>query len=106
MLRDAVAELGGAVLQVVQVEPAQHRAILGHEHVEGAGAGLLLGDRGAVPVGELVEELLAAVGDRGREPGPVGQLERQHRGGIVRIQRFQLGHGPTLPGWPVELTQV
>ena len=64
VLRDPVAECRGAVLEVVQVEPAQDRAILGDQHVEGADAGFLLSQQGAVPLGELVEELVAAVGDR------------------------------------------
>src|SRR5450759_5894663 len=50
VLRDPVAEFGSAVLEGVQVEPAQDRAILGDEHVEGADAGLLLSQQGAVPV--------------------------------------------------------
>jgi hypothetical protein len=76
MLRDPVAEISSAVLEVVQIEPAENRAILSDEHVEGTDAGLLLSQRGAVPVGELVEEIVTAVGDRGREvstaaaPGP------------------------------------
>lgn len=47
--RDSVAELSGAIPEPVQVEPAQNRAILGNEHIEGATAGLLLGRQGAVP---------------------------------------------------------
>src|SRR5437764_708434 len=79
LLRDPVAESGGAVLEVVQVEPAQNRAVIGDEHVEGAAAGLLLGQQGAVPGGELVEELVATVRDRSGEPGAVRQLEGQDR---------------------------
>jgi hypothetical protein len=75
VLRDPVAKSGSAVLEVVQVEPAQNRAVLGDEHVEGADAGLLLSQQGAVPVGELVEELITAVGDRGGEVGAVGQTD-------------------------------
>jgi hypothetical protein len=57
----------------------------------------LLGQHGVVPVGELVEELVAAVGDRGREVGAVRQLERQDRRRVTGIQPLQLGHRPTLP---------
>jgi hypothetical protein len=45
LLRDPVAEFGGAVLKVVQVEPAQNRAVIGDEHVEGTDAGLLVSTR-------------------------------------------------------------
>jgi hypothetical protein len=44
-----------------------------------------------VPVGELVEELVAAVGDRGSEVGAVRQLEGQDRRGMASIQPLQLG---------------
>src|SRR6185312_15170468 len=97
LLRDSVAESGSAVFEVVQVEPAQNRAILSDEHVEGADAGLLLSQQGGIPVGELVEELITAVGDRGSEVGPVHQLEGQDRRSIASMQTLQLGHGPTLP---------
>jgi hypothetical protein len=50
-----------------------------------------------VPVGELVEELVVAIGDRGSEVGAVRQLEGQDRRGMVSPQLLQLGHRPTLP---------
>lgn len=56
----------------------------------------LLGQRGVVPVGELVEEVVAAVGDRGSEVGAVRQLEGQDRRGVADMQPLQLGHCPTL----------
>jgi hypothetical protein len=90
-------KFGGAVLQAVQVEPAQHRAVPGDEHVEGAGTGLLLGQQGVVPLGELVVELIAPVGDQGSEVRAVRQLEGQHRRGMAGSQALQLGHRPTLP---------
>ena len=39
------------------------RAVLGHEQVEGTEAGVLLGEQGAVPRGELLEVLVAPIGD-------------------------------------------
>jgi len=75
MLRDPVAEFRGVVFDVDQIEPAEYRAVLGDEHVAGASACLLLSQQGVEPVGELVEELVAAVGDRGSEVGAVRQLE-------------------------------
>ena len=69
VLRDPVAEFGRVVLDVDQIEPAQHGAVLTDEHVEGTDASVLLGQQGVVPLGEAVEELVAAVGDRGREVG-------------------------------------
>src|SRR6516225_715493 len=96
MLRDPVSEYGRAVLEIEQVEPAEHRAILADEHVEHAGASLLLGQQGAVSLGEMVEELIAAVGDKGGEVGAVRQFEGQDRRGMVGAQALQLGHRPTL----------
>ncbi len=64
MLGDPVAELRGCVLELIEVEPAQYRTILLNEYIEGTTASFLLGKQGAVPLRELVEELVAAVGDR------------------------------------------
>lgn len=97
MLRDPVAEFGSAVLEVVQVEPAQNRAILGDEHVERAGACLLLSQQRAAPIRELVVKLVAAVGDRGSELGAARQLKRQDRRRMVSTQLLQPRHCPTLP---------
>ena len=86
MLRDPVAEFGSAVLGEDQVEPAQDRVIPGDEHVEGADAGLLLGEQGAVPLGELVVELITTVGDKGREILTVRELEGQDGRGMASMQ--------------------
>jgi hypothetical protein len=94
VLRDPVAEFRTAALHVVQVEPAQDRAIAVDEHPAGAGAGLLLSQQGPVPVGELGVELVAAVGDRGPEIGAVRQFEGRDRRGVASIQPLQLGPGP------------
>jgi hypothetical protein len=92
--RDPVAEFRTAALHVVQVEPAQGRAIAVDEHLAGAGAGLLLSQQGPVPVGELGVELVAPVGDRGPEIGAVRQFEGQDRRSVASIQPLQLGPGP------------
>jgi hypothetical protein len=60
VLRDPVAEFRGVVLDVHQVEPDEHLALLRDEHVEGADACLLLIQQSAEPGGELVEEALEA----------------------------------------------
>jgi hypothetical protein len=98
VLCDPVAEIRGAVPGEVQVEPAHDRAVLGDEHVVGADVGLLLGQHGAVPLGEPVEVLIAAVVDGPGEVGAVRHLEGQDRVGVVCTQLLQLGHRPTLPG--------
>ena len=49
-----------------------------------------------MPLGELAEELIAAVGDEGGEVGTVRQLEGQDRRGMAGMQALQFGHGPTL----------
>src|SRR5436305_13660598 len=104
MLRHPVAESRTVVLDVIQIEPAKYRAVLGDEHVEGADTCLLLSQQGAVPVGELVEEVVAAVGDRGGEVGAVCQLEGQDRRGMTGMQPLQLGHCPTLLRWYAKVT--
>jgi hypothetical protein len=104
MLRDPVAEFRSVVIDSDQVEPAEYRAILGNEHVQGAHAGLLLSQQGVVPVGELSEEVIAAVGYRGSEVGPVRQFEGKDRRGMTGMQPLQLGHCPTLPRQHAEIT--
>jgi hypothetical protein len=52
-----------------------------------------------VPLGELVEELIAAVGDEGGEVGAVCQLEGQDRLGMAGMQPLQLWHSPSLLSW-------
>ena len=99
VLRDPVAELSHAVLKIDQVESAEHRAILADEHVEYAGASLLLGQQGLLPLGELVVELIAAVRDKGGKVRAVRQFEGQDRRGVVGAQALQLGHRPTLLRW-------
>jgi hypothetical protein len=64
--------------------------------VEDAGASLLLGQQDVVPLGEVVVELIAAVGDEGGKLGAVRQFEGQDRRGVVGTQALQLGHRPTL----------
>lgn len=49
--------------------------------------------------GELVEELIAAVGDEGGEVRAVCQLKGQDRRGMAGMQALQLWHGPSLPSW-------
>jgi hypothetical protein len=71
VLRDPVPEFGGAAGKIEKVEPAEYRAVVADEHVEGTAARFLLGQQGVVPLGELVEELIAAVGDKGGKVGAV-----------------------------------
>jgi hypothetical protein len=67
---------------------------------------LLLSQKGAVPLGEVVVELVTAVGVRGREVGAVRQLEGQDRRGMASMQPLQLGHGLNLPSLCAEATWV
>jgi hypothetical protein len=101
VLRDPVAELCGAILEVNQIEPAEHRAVFVDEHVEDAGAALLLREERLVAVGEVVEVVIATVGDRPGEVGPVRPFEGQHRLGMVGAEALQLGHRPTLLSRPL-----
>jgi hypothetical protein len=96
VLRDPVAEYRGAVLDVIQAEPAQDRAILGDEYVEGADAGLLIVKQGAAQLGEPVKVLIPPVRGIGGEVSAICQLEGEDRLGIVGSQALQLWHSTTL----------
>ena len=68
--------------------------------MERADAGFLLGKESAVPLCELVEELVAAVGDRGREVSSVHYLKGQDRLFMASVKALQLRHFQTLSTWP------
>src|SRR5215469_8148887 len=74
--------------------------------MEHADARILLSQQVIVPLGELVEELIAAVGDKACEVGTVRQLEGQDRRGMVGAQALQLGHRQTLPIWGLAAPRV
>jgi hypothetical protein len=44
---------------------------------------VLLGQRGAVSLGELREELIAAISDRDGEIRPIRDLKRKDGGGVI-----------------------
>jgi hypothetical protein len=96
VLRDPVSELRRAVLETDQVEPAEHGAILADEHVEDAGTSFLLGQQDVELLGEMVEELIAAVGDEGGKVGAVRQFECQDCWSVGGVEALQFGHRPTL----------
>jgi methenyltetrahydrofolate cyclohydrolase len=99
LLRDPVAELGCAVGNVDQVEPAKHRSVVCDEDVEDADTSFLFRQQVIETFGEVVEVLVTAVGDGSSEVAAVLQFERQDRGGVVGAQALQLGHRPTVPSW-------
>jgi hypothetical protein len=80
MLCNAVPQLRDSSFDEHQVEPAKDRSVLGEEHVIGAVAGLLVGQEGVVPLGELLEVRVAPVGDRSREVGAVGRSKARIAG--------------------------
>jgi len=99
-LRDPVTQLRGRVCAEFQVEPAQYRPVIGHQHVVRAYALVLIGQETGEPLRELAEELIAAVGDGRGEVSPVRQFEGQHGRGVVGAQALQLGHPVRIPGVP------
>jgi hypothetical protein len=99
VLGDPVAEVRHAVVGEVQVESAQDRAVVRNEHVVGADAGVLLSQQDAVLRGELIEKLVAAIGDGGGEVGAVCPLKHEDRGLMAGIQPLQIKHGHTLSRW-------
>jgi hypothetical protein len=80
--RDPVPELGRAVLELNQIEPAEHVAVLADQDVEDAGASLLLAQQLVERLVEMVEERVAPIGDEGGKVGAVRQLESQYRWGV------------------------
>src|SRR5580765_3503929 len=92
MVRDAIAQLPDTVPDEQQVEAPQHGPVLVDEHVVRPDARLLVGEQGVVPLGEVLEVLVAAVGDARREEGAIRRLESQDRRGMMGAYALQLGH--------------
>jgi len=86
MLRNPVAQLRYAVRDEHEVEPTEDSPVLGDEHVVGALASVLLRQPGVVPLGELLEELITAIGHRSGEIGAVRELELQDCWSVVGSQ--------------------
>jgi hypothetical protein len=86
-LADAVAELGRAVGDVDQIDPAHHPTgpVTDHEHQ--AGAGLVLGEQGPVAVREAVEERITPVVDAAGEERAVVALKGEQLGLVIRRQQ-------------------
>ncbi len=61
--------------------------------MEEAQAGGLLGHQGVVPLVEVGEVVVAAVGNGRREVDPVLPLELKHGLGVVEAQKLELRHG-------------
>jgi hypothetical protein len=96
ILSDSIAQYGRVLRNEDQVEAAQHRTIIVDQYVVGGNAIVLLAQQSLVSLGEVLEELIAPIGDRNSEIGTVGQLKVQHRPGVVSAQTLQLGHTSTL----------
>lgn len=92
MLGDPVPELRRAVRQVDQVDSAEHFTAAAYHDVEDEQPSGLLRQPLAVPGVEMSEVVVATVGNRGREVGPVRQLELTKSRGMVEAQTFELGH--------------
>ena len=81
-----------AVFDAPQVEPADDRAVVRDEHVVRALPGVLLHALIGLPVGEVLEVLVASVRDEPGEVRPVGQLESEDARCVVGAQPLELGH--------------
>ncbi len=53
---------------------------------------------------EVVEELIATIGDKGGKVGTVRQYEGQDRRGVVGAQALQFGRPRTLLRWRTAVT--
>jgi hypothetical protein len=104
MLGNPVADLGSSVLQVVQVEAPDNRPVRVEQHMKDAPPTVLLGQKLAVSLRESLKELIAAIGDRCGEVGPVRHLKSEDRGGVIAPKTLQLKHRPSVsPSSPAQV---
>jgi len=62
-------------MNIEQVETAEHRPIVVDEYVKNAGSRLLFGQLGVMAICEVLEVLVAAVGDRRGEVRAIRQFK-------------------------------
>jgi hypothetical protein len=91
-LRNAITDLRSPIHDVVEVESAHDRLVFIDEHVKNAGPGLLVGQERAVPLRELIIEIVATIADRLGEVSAVGSLKIEERCLVVRAKALQLEH--------------
>ncbi|HUC14811.1 MAG TPA: hypothetical protein VMS00_10200 [Acidimicrobiales bacterium] len=96
LLGNPVADVGSSVLEVIQVEAPNHRPVPVEQHVKDAHPGVLLGQKRAVSLRELLKELIAAIADGCGEVGPVRHLKSEDRGGVITPKTLQLKHRPSV----------
>jgi hypothetical protein len=78
--------LGHAIIEIDQIEPADHFAVLADQDVKHARAGLLRNEQFAEELVEVVEEFISTVGDKGGKVGAIRPFERKDRGRMVSPQ--------------------
>lgn len=83
---DAITEFRRTSLGKDQVEAADNRTVVLDQHVVRAEAGLLLGQQSIEALGEVLIELVAAIGDPFREISAVCQFEVQYSGCVLSTQ--------------------
>jgi hypothetical protein len=91
-LRYAITDLRSPIHDVVEVESADDRLVFINEHVKNADPGLLLGQERAVPLRELIKEIVATIADRLGEVRAVRSLKIEERCLVVRAKTLQFGH--------------
>lgn len=97
-MRDPATQLRYAVADEHEVEPTKDGPVVRDEHVAGPVASLLICQQGVVPLGELLEELVATVGDRSSEVGAIRDLEIQDGSATVSGISPPAGRDVAAPG--------
>ena len=97
---NAVTDLGFAVADVDEVDPADDRAVVGDQDVEAVGARGLHRQQGVVTSGIVGEELVAPVRDRRGEVLAVDRLELEDGLEVLGRELLQVhARDATLAGW-------
>ncbi len=93
---DPVADLGSAILNVIEVEPTDDRSIAVNEHEEDTDSSVLLFEKRAVALWKRLEKLIAPIGPRPRKVSAVLELEGKYRIQVTASQTLELEHPPTV----------
>ena len=83
VLRDSIPEYGRTILEIAEIEQADHRAVVVDQGMEDAGASLLFGEQPVVSLVEVVEKVVATVRDKAGKVDAVRQFEGPYSWGMA-----------------------
>jgi hypothetical protein len=95
-LGDAIANVSGSIVDVVEVEAANDDATFTHEHVKRVSPSVLFGQELAVMNREVLKEIVASIADPRREIFSVCSLKVVNGRFVFHAKTLQFEHASSL----------